>query len=293
MKDKEEYNHILYEPDSAVPVICERKSWKLCPEHKHLSEDRPEVKKDKFFNEVTLEPFVDDPDDDIISLAEYGATSVAEDYIPPAHEEFKPAVWTPHASLEETEHDKQSGIGKVLKTIGAVAGLAGASLLLTACSASTVNSGTISDTEYHEAYTSISSVCTGTKPMVCHPVTTHHPEKWTITVDGTSTEGKTESRTLYVEEPVFNDAQIGETYQLTDQQIQDGQIQANIGNTVLSVSGIAVGAGLAIWGGVAVKNKIQDLRWQHKRDKGKPKWSKKYLSEVKEKIKEYESREDI
>lgn len=261
MKDKEEYNHILYEPDSAVPVICERKNWKSCPEHKHLSTVKPDVKTDAFFTQVELEPFIDDPNDDIISIAEYGSTSVAEEYIPPAHEEFKPAVWEPHATLEETNHDKQSGLGKVLKTIGAVAGLAGATLLLTACSASTMTSGTVTETEYHEAYTSTSLMCISGKVTSCHPTIMHHPEKWTIKVQGTNAEGKIETRTLEVKEPVFEETHVGDQYEVTKTQAARDEASAAIGNAVL-MGGIGIaGATAAIWGGVAVKNKIQDLRW--------------------------------
>lgn len=259
----EVYNHVLYEHDSVVPVICERKDWKKCPEHKHLTDERPDIKPDKFFTEVTFEPFIDDPNDDIISIAEYGATSVAEEYVHPAHEEFKPAGWEPHKTLDDTEHDKQTGLGRVLKTIGAVAGIAGATLLLSACSASTLNSGTVSDASHHEAYNTISSVCTSTgKSMSCHPVIFHHPERWTITIEGTNAEGQPETRTLEVEEPVFNETHVGDNYTLSQKEINHGENMAAVGNIALGAVGVAVVAGGAVWGGIAIKNKIEDLRWE-------------------------------
>lgn len=69
----EEFSHVLYSSDSVVPVVCERKDWKRCPEHKHLSVERPDV--DGFAVQVDDSDMVDDPDDDIISIAEYGDAS--------------------------------------------------------------------------------------------------------------------------------------------------------------------------------------------------------------------------
>lgn len=262
MKKAEEYSHILYEKNNVVPVICERKDWKRCPEHKHLSEERPDVKKDKFVTEISFEPFIDDPNDDIISIAEYGATSVAEEYVPPVHEDFKPAVWEPHTDSKDTDYDKQGGIGgKVLKTLGAVAGAAGIALLLSSCSASTLNSGTVSDSSHHEAYTSYSMICSGVKVKTCTTVPIHHPEQWTITVQGNNAEGKPETRTLYVEEPVFDDYQIGEHYEMTDKQMQESENAALLGNIGLGAAGALVGAGVLAWGGISIKNKIEELRW--------------------------------
>lgn len=38
--------HVLYKSSSAIPIICERPNWKNCPEHKHLSPKRPNIKMD-------------------------------------------------------------------------------------------------------------------------------------------------------------------------------------------------------------------------------------------------------
>ena len=38
--------HVLYKPNSIAPIICERPNWKNCPEHKHLTNKRPNIKLD-------------------------------------------------------------------------------------------------------------------------------------------------------------------------------------------------------------------------------------------------------
>lgn len=173
----EVYAHVLYEGESLAPIICERKSWKRCPEHKHLTEERPDGK-EVFFGTLTVEPFVDDPNDDIISIAEYGAISVAEEYVPPVHEEFKPAVWEPHKDLEDTKFDQQGGVGsKALKTLGMAAGAVGVALLLTGCGASTgISSGTVVDSTFTPAHTSSYNSCVSTKPLICHTVRKERPD---------------------------------------------------------------------------------------------------------------------
>jgi hypothetical protein len=35
---------VLYKEGSRLPIVCERKDWKNCPEHKHLSEKIPSLK---------------------------------------------------------------------------------------------------------------------------------------------------------------------------------------------------------------------------------------------------------
>lgn len=73
-----EYSHVLYNRDSVVAVVCERKDWKRCPEHKHLSIERPDVEE---FNVVVDDSdFADDPDDDITSVNEYHEVWNDKDY---------------------------------------------------------------------------------------------------------------------------------------------------------------------------------------------------------------------
>ena len=36
--------HVLYSGDSMIPIVCERKDWKKCPQHKGLSKSRPHLK---------------------------------------------------------------------------------------------------------------------------------------------------------------------------------------------------------------------------------------------------------
>ena len=74
----EEFSHVLYNVDGVVPVVCERKDWKRCPEHKHLSDVRPDV--DGFDVDVDVSDFVDDPDDDITSVNEYNDVWNDKDY---------------------------------------------------------------------------------------------------------------------------------------------------------------------------------------------------------------------
>lgn len=64
--------HVLYHPDSVVPVICEREDWRSCPEHRGLSEKRPELESAKV--EFDYTDMGDDPDDDIVSVNEYAGS---------------------------------------------------------------------------------------------------------------------------------------------------------------------------------------------------------------------------
>ena len=61
--------HILYYSESATPVICEREDWRTCPEHKHLTDKKPEIAKDEFM--VPDSVLKDDPNDGIVSVNEY------------------------------------------------------------------------------------------------------------------------------------------------------------------------------------------------------------------------------
>ena len=265
------YAHVLYEGESLVPVICERKSWKRCPEHKHLTEERPDGK-EVFFNTLIVEPFVDDPDDDIISIAEYGATSVAEEYVPPVHEDFKPAVWEPHTDSEDTAYDKQGGVGKkVLKTLGAVAGAAGIALLLSGCGASTgMTTGTIVDSSFTPAHSAGYRSCVSTKPLICNTIRREHPDKWTITVEAKDGSGKTVTKVLEVEEPVFNDTQVGDGYNFTPEQVEEYNHDIEMDNTrngiMIGVTA-AVGGAVSFFGGWVVVDKINDMRYNRKAKK--------------------------
>lgn len=63
--------HILYSSDTIAPIICERENWHSCPEHKHLSENKPKITSESeggLFPETDL---TDKPDDGIISVNEY------------------------------------------------------------------------------------------------------------------------------------------------------------------------------------------------------------------------------
>lgn len=70
---KDNTGWVLYEADSTVPILCERENWKTCPEHRMLTEERPNVKQQKV--DVDDSDIVDDPDDDIISVNEYSESA--------------------------------------------------------------------------------------------------------------------------------------------------------------------------------------------------------------------------
>lgn len=65
-------SHVLYANDSVVPIFCEREDWRSCPEHRGLSEKRPDVKKSHVGVDDSV--MVDDPDDDIVSVNEYAGS---------------------------------------------------------------------------------------------------------------------------------------------------------------------------------------------------------------------------
>ena len=70
--------HILYSHSDITPVICERDNWHSCPEHKHLSETKPNLPKEEIG--LPEADFTDDPDDGIVSVNEYENKSVRPVY---------------------------------------------------------------------------------------------------------------------------------------------------------------------------------------------------------------------
>lgn len=67
----ENQSHILYTSDSAVPIVCDRPDWRKCPEHKYLTQTKPNIKPTLHVEEPST---FDDPHDDIISVTEYAGT---------------------------------------------------------------------------------------------------------------------------------------------------------------------------------------------------------------------------
>lgn len=179
--------------------------------------------------------------------------------------------FVPRTSLDTPKKNKESkGFRKVLKTLGVAAGAAGLAVMLSACSPSSLTSGTIDSKNYHEAYTSIISVCGG-KPTSCHPVIQHHPEKWTVTFENHNQKGELETRTINVDENTYGKVEVGQEYKMTPEQISAGQADAAWG-TGLWITGGVVGAGVLSF---LVYNQVErhrDRKFYEEKYGRKPSW---------------------
>lgn len=177
--------------------------------------------------------------------------------------------FTPRVTVEAPKPVKQiSKARKVLKTLGMAAGAAGIAVMLSACAPSSLNTGEITAKEHHDAYTTVSQMCSG-KPMTCHPVTTHHPEQWNIVLNGFNATHHEENRTLNVGETIYNEVNVGETYTLTQDQISAAETDAAWGNGLLIAGGVAGAGALGAITYVQIKRRRDDAefekRWGHKR----------------------------
>lgn len=65
--------HVLYNENSIVPVICKRNDWKSCPEHRGLSDKRPNIKPEWMNKKELKRRNVEIQDDNVVTLNQYNS----------------------------------------------------------------------------------------------------------------------------------------------------------------------------------------------------------------------------
>lgn len=127
----------------------------------------------------------------------------------------------------------------LLKTFIIVLGASWLAIILSACTPNSLNTGEIISKEYKDSYTSPYTICNQSHGG-CITNYRFHPEEWSITLQGLNDDMGKGTRILYVSETVYNKVKIGETYTLTQEQIDTAQTDATWTPVLLIVGVVAM-----------------------------------------------------